>query len=324
MSSLSSPSLAVIESVINHPQADRLDIVTVEGCPAIVGRDQFKVGDPCVFIPFDSILPKEGEGLPAPLLGKRIKPMRLRGIFSMALVLENIWNFAEGDDIAAALNIAKWEPGAEAVKDSNAGPPPPGVSVAKYDLDSLRKLHWLLNEGEEVVITEKIHGANARFVSVDGQLYIGSRSQWLRPEAADIWGRVAQDYDLARILEFCPGQVIFGEVYGQVQDLKYGAAKDQLFFRVFDIYDSKTGEFWDYPELTGFCRETGLLPAPVLHLGPWEGFDAHKHLAEGQSTLADHVREGFVVKPTAERVDPRYGRIAFKLHGEGYLLRKEK
>lgn len=37
---------------------------------------------------------------------------------------------------------------------------------------------------------------------------------------------------------------------------------------------------------------------------------------------ADHVREGFVVKPIRERQDPRLGRVFLKMAGEGYLLRK--
>jgi RNA ligase (TIGR02306 family) len=196
--------------------------------------------------------------------------------------------------------------------------------VSKYDLDSLRKLHWLIEDDEEVVITEKIHGANARFVWVDGQLYIGSRSQWLKPEATGMWGEVAKQHDLEGKLSYHPGRVLFGEVYGQVQDLKYGAGKGDLFFAAFDLYDSSSNTFYDDGAFRSFCNVHDLLPAPVLYRGPWLGLDAHKHLAEGSSTLADHVREGFVVKPAAERISMRHGRVALKLHGEGYLLRKEK
>ena len=60
---------------------------------------------------------------------------------------------------------------------------------------------------------------------------------------------------------------------------------------------------------------------PTLYVGPWLGFDAHKDLAEGKSTIAGHVREGFVVKPTKERYADRFGRVILKLVGEGYNLR---
>ena len=64
--------------------------------------------------------------------------------------------------------------------------------------------------------------------------------------------------------------------------------------------------------------------APVLYRGPWQGLDAHRHLAEGRTTIGDgHVREGFVVKPVVERFDDRIGRVILKLHGEGYLTKKE-
>jgi hypothetical protein len=41
-------------------------------------------------------------------------------------------------------------------------------------------------------------------------------------------------------------------------------------------------------------------------------------LAEGVSTIAPHVREGFVVKPFFEASDPSIGRIALKCVGNGY------
>lgn len=325
MSSLSSPSLAKIQTVENHPNADRLDIVHVDGCPCIVSRDQFKVGDEVIFIPFDCVLPKEGN-FPENLLGRKIKPMRLRGTFSMALALENTWGLTEADNVGEALGITKWEPGVEVEKydDGNTAPPPPGVCVSKYDLDSLRKYPDLIQEGEEVVITEKIHGANARFVVVDGQLYCGSRSRWLKEEGGGMWWAVAEKYQLHKILKDYPGQVLYGEIFGQVQDLKYGAGEGEYYFRVFDMYDSKVGTYWDYSALDEFCLDEDILHAPQLYQGPWRGASAHAYLAEGKSTIANHVREGFVVRPTAERVDRKHGRVILKLHGQSYLLRKQK
>lgn len=38
---------------------------------------------------------------------------------------------------------------------------------------------------------------------------------------------------------------------------------------------------------------------------------------------ADHVREGCVVRPAAERRDDRAGRVVLKLIGRDYLTRKE-
>jgi len=44
-------------------------------------------------------------------------------------------------------------------------------------------------------------------------------------------------------------------------------------------------------------------------------------MPEGNTTLADnHIREGVVVKPVVERIDPKIGRTALKYIGESYLF----
>jgi NAD-dependent DNA ligase len=39
------------------------------------------------------------------------------------------------------------------------------------DIESMRKWQNVLQENEEVVISEKIHGASARFIYKNGKLY---------------------------------------------------------------------------------------------------------------------------------------------------------
>jgi hypothetical protein len=109
-----------------------------------------------------------------------------------------------------------------------------------------------------------------------------------------------------------------------VQDLRYGVPNG-LRLAIYDAMDLKTRRYLDYPEFVAFADQIGMgrLRVPVLHQGPW-GSVLRQH-AEGKSLVpgADHVREGFVVRPIRERFDERIGRVVLKLHGEGYLLRKE-
>ena len=70
-------SFEKISSVENHPNADRLDIVKVEGkdFDIITGRDSYKVGDYAVFFPVDSVLPFSlSEKLEITKNLKRVKP----------------------------------------------------------------------------------------------------------------------------------------------------------------------------------------------------------------------------------------------------------
>jgi len=57
---------------------------------------------------------------------------------------------------------------------------------------------------------------------------------------------------------------------------------------------------------------------PLLYRGP---FDEEKaiELALGDSLLADHMREGVVVKPVVERQDPELGRVLLKIVSPRYL-----
>lgn len=330
MSSFSTVSLSVIEKLETHPNADSLDIAIVDGCPAIVRRGDFKAGDIVVNVPFDFIIP-DSEEFDEVFRAKRVKPVRLRGIFSMALVLKNKWNFKEGDDIGAALGIVKWEPEAEKMINLRTGvpfdaaPPPPGVAVSKYDLESLRKYHGKLLLGEEVVITEKIHGTNARFVFSDGKLHVGSRLNWLKEENGGIYWEVAKEYDLAEKLKPYGRTVLCGEIYGQVQKgYQYGVDKGKVKFAAFDAFDGVVNRFLRVDEFENLTKAEDIPTAPVIYRGPWLGFEAHAEMAEGVSQYGGNIREGFVVKPVVERYDYHVGRVAYKLHGQSFLLSARK
>lgn len=325
MSSLSGATLCPIEKLENHPNADRLDLVHVQGCPAIVGRDEYSLGENVVFVPFDVIIP-DSEAFPDYVRGKRVRAVKLRGIFSMGVILKNTWGFVEGDNIDEALGLTKWEPKVSCGSGHSDGQEIlwSHIVCPKYDLESLRKYHSLLEIGEEVVINEKVHGASSRFCFWDEQFYAGSRNRWLK-ESDNIWWRVARDLYLAdKLAELPEGYVLYGEVYGAVQDLRYGMKNDEVKFVAFDIYDAYNHVFLDTDDFLRWCDSLNIPNTPLIYRGSWQGLDSHKELAEGKSLIADHVREGFVIKPVMERRDHRVGRVALKLHGEGYLTRKTK
>ena len=139
-----------------------------------------------------------------------------------------------------------------------------------------------------------------------------------------MWWRVAERYNLADLLATVPNIAVYGEVYGQVQDLKYGVGRDEYRLTVFDAMDTMTRRYLDYYDMVALVDRLGLPRVPILYNGPW--YPDLASLANGKTTMfdADHVREGIVIKPVHERFDDRVGRVVLKLHGEDYLLRKEK
>lgn len=310
-----------------HSNADTLDLTRVWDYPVIVRRGDFTTGDLAAYVPVDSVVPEDDPRW-AFLAGHlRIKAKRLRGIFSMGLLIKAEPGWSEGDDVTDALRVTRYEPcisnchGAGMQTENE----PDGSTMPIYtDIEGLRRWSDVLVPGEQVVCTEKIHGANGRFCWHAGRLWVGSHKQIKKQDDRNMWWQIAARYDLATRLAAHPDVAIYGEVYGQVQDLKYGHDSAQPFSLIlFDAMDLTTRRYLDSDPFWGLCSDLGLSSVPILHVGPWSPDLAA--LTEGMSTVkgADNVREGFVVKPLVERWHDKLGRVVLKRHGEGYLLRKD-
>ncbi len=337
--------VVAIADVRPHENADALDILKVFDFPVIAKRGEYKVGDLAAYVPVDAIVPDTDDwrwlngGLPLKLKHARIKAKKLRGVFSMGLLVKPPTGASVGDDVSAALGIVKYE---EVEPSTYAGgvkgasidaEPDPGFIPHYTGIESLRRYAHILDLDEEVVITEKIHGANARYGWRDGRLYCGSHRQFKLPAfvtsdgrtVEPMWWTAAKANRLDVVLALNPHIALFGEVYGQVQDLRYNAKLgDAPRFRAFDAFDVSAGRYLDHADFEAFCIRVGIPMAPLLYRGPWGGLDAHRALADGSTLIdgADHMREGFVVRPAKERFDEHVGRVIFKLVGEGYLTRK--
>ena len=82
-------SIETVTEVKKHPGADSLDILKVMGYHVITQIGLYKVGDTVVFIQPDTVLPKEAPCAESFLkrATPRVKAMRLRGEYSMGIVL---------------------------------------------------------------------------------------------------------------------------------------------------------------------------------------------------------------------------------------------
>jgi RNA ligase (TIGR02306 family) len=386
-----------VKNVGRHPNADTLSIADANGQPVIFRTGDFKEGDLAVYVPVDSIVPDTEEWA---FLGghRRIRAKRLRGVFSMGLLTAIREGMTLGQDVQEAMGIEKYEPEIHAGHGKGGkvlpgdSEPDPGFLPEYTDIEGWRRWQRVLEPGEEVVLTEKIHGANARFVYRDGRLWVGSRtqikrkpgtvdaSQWfavfttqrqgeadragkagpfgnqtnaekfvenlreattvlsaeVRPAIADdyepsSWWQVALKLDLEnRLAAHIHGIAIYGEIYGQVQDLKYGLNSIELV--LFDALDTNTRQYLDYDLFKDVASALELPTVPELYRGPWS--TDLLALAEGPTTLGGgHTREGFVVRPVKERWHAGFpndqghlrgglGRVILKHVGEAYLCRK--
>jgi hypothetical protein len=183
-------------------------------------------------------------------------------------------------------------------------------SSKKYDLET--ETHNFFANGVLV------HNSNARFTCNNGIMYAGSRTRWKKENETNLWWKGLRQNEW--IEQWCrenEGFCLYGEVFGQVQDLKYGAQNNQIFFRAFDIWDIKLARWLDATQIVNFRREYWV---PIVHHGRFN-LEHIKGLAERDSVIpgAKHCAEGVVVRPMQERHDQRLGRVQVKFVSNRYF-----
>ncbi len=329
---MSAHRAGVIEAKVEpHPNADQLGIVRLGAFEVGVRKDQVKDGDLLAYIEPDTLVPVSRPEFAFLAAGAnaegffRVRPKRFRGRWSQGLLVaapEGLW---VGNNAWDALGLRRYEPPEENAGQgkatSIAGVPDFLLTQGKYDVENLRRYPDAL-DGHAVVISEKLHGANARYCFADGKLWVGTRTRWIDPEAPSWWSAALKRRPIVE--EWCRAnecRVLCGEVIG-VQDLRYGVPSGEVDFRAFDVRDPAGYVLDPLPGL----RDARVPTVPeVCRMGPFLLGDGVEALAEGQTlTGAGHLREGVVVRSLDEPVvETQDGvmRSVFKLVGNGYLER---
>lgn len=215
-----------IKKKANHPNADRLTIYNIGGYNCISnklpdGSDRYNVGDLVVYIPENALLPEwllkkmdfwneeKNCGMLAGKDGNRVKPLKLRGIFSEGILypvnqLEigndsednyyhtiNIINgkpygigdeyvdknsympyieVYEGDNVAEFLGITKYEPPIPVTMGGEIFNGGTEI-VVPYDIEPIQKYMDVFIDGEMFEATEKVHGTQTRFIFAKGNAH---------------------------------------------------------------------------------------------------------------------------------------------------------
>lgn len=354
-----------IEVVNAHPNADRLEIIPIYGYQAVVQKGQFKAGDLAYYVPPDSIVPDRPEYAflwnnesfegGTPERKRRISARKFRGAWSEGLLMPlhvGIDSYGLGADISDELGITHYQPPEPGQQTQpNEGQPKirtwprtfmgwyrlilswfkgdrreSGISLPTYDVTAYKRFPGALHEGEQVLITEKIHGSNARFVYkkyfFGGHFFVGSRNLWKAPTSNCVWRRAAKDNP--RIEEWCrrhPDHALYGEITPTQKGFDYGSG-DKVKFFLFDVR-LPNGKWMELLEYVFYVDGTFLLMdnfVPVLHYGPLCINEAMK-MVSGSSAVkgADHVREGIVIRATPERQAPGVGRAQLKIVSNSFL-----
>jgi RNA ligase (TIGR02306 family) len=314
-----------------HPNADKLSIVRVFGGYTVcVNKEEWKEGQLAVYIVPDTIVDttrpefaflaadcKTGDKY------YRVKAKKLRQVPSFGVLVPAPEGAKEGDDLFDVLGLTHYEPETPAITGCDEVTPP-AANIPKYDIDNIKRYVDKFTKGETVVVTEKIHGANARYTFHDGQMYCGSRTGWKKEDERSIWWKALLANP--QIEEFCkahPEYALYGEVYGQVQDLRYGTKPGEVKFAAFDIWDKNNAKWLNWREMEHYNNVYNIPVVPLVAVTNFN-IDIILSIAEGQSLIpgANHTREGVVVKPIEERTDLEIGRVILKCVSLGYLTRK--
>lgn len=318
-----------IEKVRPHGNANALALAQIKGWQCVIPKGRNEPGDLVTYIPIDAVIPAEHSdrwGITKYLSNGRVRCARLRGEPSFGVIVDRedkAW--AEGLDVQDYYGITKYIPPVKI----GAGDAAPSHSlfIEYTDVENLRNFPEVFAEGEEVVVTEKIHGTNCRLGLIEGEWMAGSMSvRRQRPEdfSQSLYWQPMALPDVQELLshlgETHRQVILFGEVFGsKVQNLNYGQV-GTLGFRAFDVLAD--GKYLNADDFAVLCAQYEVLAVPVLYRGPYR-LDTVKALSEGPTTLsADHIREGVVVRPVIERTDPKLGRVCLKYIGDPYLFAK--
>ena len=345
-----------------HPNADALSIVKIyDGGYQVIVRTadwppEITKG---VYVQPDSLVPlaqPEFAFLADPqkpgAVFARIKARKLRGQWSMGLLIACPPAYAIGEDLAPLFEIKHYDPpepgsgvtggnsapGPKYLKTPNAkgkhDSEPLGFEYPKYDVDSFRKYWKVFEQDEPLFITEKIHGANARFVYDGKDYHCATRTRYLYEDANNSWWKALNACpELKDWLAQHPGVMAYAEIYGQVQDLKYGTAQGvPPRIATFDLL--REGQWLGPEEARSLAPNIPWVPQLLNpdNCSEYFTFDFEKILALADGpTLVEtipwvgpkHVREGIVISPLEERWHPKCGRVKLKIVSAEYLARSK-
>lgn len=284
--------IAKIKSISPIEGAEKIELATIEGWTSVIQKGIHNIGDLVLCITTDAIIPedlaKTWKVDTYLRKGSRVRTVKLRGVYSECILIPsfdithngfkgqspNLKHPEEGDDLMEKLGIFKYEPpvrkerlpdGKKIRYSSN-----PNFHIY-YKFPNFKNVPNIFTSDDEVEVTRKIHGTNARYgivkknkLSLFDKIRKFFGNKWIEYEyvygshnvekgsdsqgfySTDVWKTVADKYNLKKILwnyvkdnynteELGSGFIIYGEIYGPgIQGDNYTYGKTELNIAFFD------------------------------------------------------------------------------------------
>lgn len=342
--------LASIQRIISLEPitgADAILVAQVLGWKCVVKKNEFKVGDLCVYFEIDSILPiaqwndhlRKGSEKDKPL---RVRTIRLRGQLSQGLALpltgmlplfnpvtNSSWEI--DDEVTDMIGVKKYEP--------YIPPELSGVMRGNFpsfipttDEIRLQAKPSLIDEVGNTPMfgTVKMDGASITAYVKDGVFGVCSRKIDLERSGTNSYWRAAKALSLEEkmigygILCNVPNFAIQGELCGPgIQGNKMGLKEITVMF--YNIYFIDSATYGCHGRLKEFCEINSLEMVPTIYTGPLnenlKTLDGILEFASSLNYANGTPAEGIVWRSQEEKYSEILkGRLSFKTISSRFLL----
>ena len=348
--------------------ADNIELAVVGGWNAITKKGEYELGAKVVVATTDAVIPEALSDLMSVTSylrkGQRVRTVKLRGVYSECLLIPFKYlapkslekNVKVGHDMMEILGITKFEPPIKQIQLAS------GRKIKYrdnqnfhiyYKFPNLKNVTGMFTEEDEVQITRKLHGTNARYgivkkskLSILDKIKRFFGNDWVDYEyvygshncekgsdsqgfySTDVWRTIAERDGIKDILwreakrrgveELGSGLVIYGEIYGAGIQSNYDYGLTDIKFAGFDI--TLNGKYLAPETSEIIIEDVLLLPhVEVLYEGLWsqdiQDDFVFKNFIEG--TKVPH--EGIVIK----HVSGERQKVA-KVINPDYLIYGEK
>ena len=343
-------SIQRITSLEEIEGADFVVKATVLGWELVVLKDEFNVGELCVYCEVDTILPEKPEFKFLRSRKFRIRTIRLRGQVSQGIALPLSvlpkGKYAEGDDVTSILKAVKYDPQAEAEQKEldrqnqihknrlrkyfmryswfrrmvlRPQRLPRPSFVRKTDEDRIQLFPNICTEkaGVEFFATEKLDGTSASYFLVKKGLrykYGVCSRNFEMTRKDNVYWEISEKYKIKDKLRAAIDKDDLILVQGEIIGPKVQGNKYKLDELKFYVFNLKMGRRWYYhPEVIEFYADLDAVPlVSENYFLPATISEAVK-TACGKSVISDTPREGIVVRDGSG--------MSFKIFNPDFLIK---
>ena len=341
--------MATINEIKPIEGADNIELAVVGGWNCITQKGVQNVGDVVIIATTDAVIPEalsDEIGVTSYLRkGGRVRTVKLRGTYSECLIIPDKylhgrttigdWDLKDGSDCMHIFGIVKFEPPVKMVQLSNGKKIRYQINPnfhVYYKFPNLKNVPDLFTEEDEVEITRKIHGTNARYGIVrkirlsfwdNVKDFFGFGNKWNWYEFVvgshnvekgsdsngfydtNVWYDIEKKYDIkSKLWKYVQlsepdligdGITLYGEIYGAGIQKGYDYGLKDIEFVGFDV--KQNGEYLSTEVVNTLIEDVLDLPyVEILYKGNWSQEVQDKFVFNNNIKGTKVPEEGIVIK----------------------------